>query len=65
MAEIAKIPAVLVLIDGTVFHGKSAGKIGTTTGSTLKTEFDPLIPRPLPLHPRFPRISDRTRFYTS
>ena len=32
MAEIAKIPAVLVLIDGTVFHGKSAGKIGTTTG---------------------------------
>jgi carbamoyl-phosphate synthase small subunit len=32
MAEIAKIPAVLVLVDGTVFHGKSAGKIGTTTG---------------------------------
>ena len=32
MAEIAKIPAVLVLADGTVFHGKSAGKIGTTTG---------------------------------
>lgn len=32
MAEIAKIPAVLVLADGTVFHGKSAGKIGSTTG---------------------------------
>lgn len=32
MAEIAKIPAVLILADGTVFHGKSAGKIGTTTG---------------------------------
>jgi carbamoyl-phosphate synthase small subunit len=32
MAEIAKIPAVLVLADGTVFQGKSAGKIGTTTG---------------------------------
>lgn len=25
-------PAVLLLEDGTVFHGKSAGKIGTTTG---------------------------------
>jgi carbamoyl-phosphate synthase small subunit len=25
-------PAILLLQDGTVFHGKSAGKIGTTTG---------------------------------
>jgi carbamoyl-phosphate synthase small subunit len=32
MADIAKIPAVLLLADGTVFYGKSAGKIGTTTG---------------------------------
>jgi carbamoyl-phosphate synthase small subunit len=27
-----QVPAVLLLDDGTVFHGKSAGKIGTTTG---------------------------------
>ena len=27
-----QVPAVLVLKDGTVFHGRSAGKIGTTTG---------------------------------
>ena len=27
-----QIPAVLLLQDGKVFHGKSAGKIGTTTG---------------------------------
>src|SRR5579872_5450702 len=26
------VPAVLVLQDGTVLHGKSLGKIGTTTG---------------------------------
>ena len=26
------VPAVLLLQDGTVFYGKSAGKIGTTTG---------------------------------
>jgi carbamoyl-phosphate synthase small subunit len=32
MADIAKIPAVLLLADGTVFHGKAAGKTGTTTG---------------------------------
>lgn len=32
MADIARIPAVLLLADGTVFHGKAAGKIGTTTG---------------------------------
>ena len=25
-------PAVLLLADGTAFHGKSTGKIGTTTG---------------------------------
>ena len=25
-------PAILVLADGTVFHGKAIGKIGTTTG---------------------------------
>ncbi len=27
-----QVPAVLLLRDGTAFHGKSAGKIGTTTG---------------------------------
>ena len=27
-----KLPAVLLLADGTVFHGKAAGKIGTATG---------------------------------
>ena len=27
-----KSPAVLVLQDGTVFYGKSAGKVGTATG---------------------------------
>ncbi len=27
-----QVPAVLLLADGTVFHGKSAGKIGMTTG---------------------------------
>lgn len=32
MIDIVKIPAVLLLADGTVFHGKAAGKIGTTTG---------------------------------
>ena len=32
MAEIPFQPAVLVLQDGTVFHGRAAGKIGTTTG---------------------------------
>lgn len=32
MSSIARIPAVLLLEDGTVFHGKAAGKIGTTTG---------------------------------
>lgn len=32
MKSIEKIPAVLLLEDGTVFHGKAAGKIGTTTG---------------------------------
>ena len=32
MKYINKIPAVLVLADGKVFHGKSAGKIGTATG---------------------------------
>ena len=28
----SKQPAVLLLEDGTVFHGKAAGAIGTTTG---------------------------------
>lgn len=28
----APVPAVLMLADGTVFHGKSLGKIGTTSG---------------------------------
>ncbi len=32
MKHFEKNPAVLLLEDGTVFHGKSAGKIGTTTG---------------------------------
>jgi len=27
-----QVPAILLLEDGTIFHGKSAGKIGTTTG---------------------------------
>jgi carbamoyl-phosphate synthase small subunit len=32
MTPIASIPAVLILEDGTIFQGRSAGKIGTTTG---------------------------------
>ena len=32
MSEFQQIPAVLLLEDGTVYHGLSAGKIGTTTG---------------------------------
>lgn len=32
MAQSEKQPAILLLEDGTVFHGKAAGKIGTTTG---------------------------------
>lgn len=32
MSELHDQPAVLLLEDGTVFHGKAAGKIGTTTG---------------------------------
>ena len=32
MTSYSKLPAILVLEDGTVFHGKAAGKIGTTTG---------------------------------
>jgi carbamoyl-phosphate synthase small subunit len=31
-AQSTQSPAVLLLEDGTVFHGKAAGKIGTTTG---------------------------------
>jgi len=31
------VPAVLLLEDGTVFHGRSAGKIGTTTGEICFT----------------------------
>ncbi|MEM1123313.1 MAG: carbamoyl-phosphate synthase domain-containing protein, partial [Bacteroidota bacterium] len=27
-----QVPAVLLLADGTIFYGKSAGKIGTTAG---------------------------------
>jgi carbamoyl-phosphate synthase small subunit len=30
--EIKSVPAVLVLEDGMVFHGRSFGKIGTTSG---------------------------------
>ena len=32
MSELQNKPAVLLLQDGTVWHGKAAGKIGTTTG---------------------------------
>ena len=32
MSDIQQVPAVLLLEDGTVFHGNSAGKIGTTGG---------------------------------
>jgi len=32
MSYLTKHPAILLLADGTVFHGKAAGKIGTTTG---------------------------------
>ena len=32
MGNFASIPAILLLEDGTTFEGKSAGKIGTTTG---------------------------------
>src|SRR5476651_2655205 len=30
--SIAKLPAILLLADGTAFYGKAAGKMGTTTG---------------------------------
>ena len=32
MTNYTKLPAVLLLEDGTVYYGKAAGKIGTTTG---------------------------------
>lgn len=32
MTNYTKLPAILVLADGSVYHGKAAGKIGTTTG---------------------------------
>lgn len=32
MTSYSNLPAVLILEDGTVFHGKAAGKIGTSTG---------------------------------
>jgi len=32
MTNYTKLPAILLLADGTVFYGKAAGKIGTTTG---------------------------------
>lgn len=32
MSNYIKLPAILLLEDGTVYHGKAAGKIGTTTG---------------------------------
>lgn len=32
MSNIQQVPAVLLLEDGTVFHGRAAGKIGTTSG---------------------------------
>src|SRR6267154_1002903 len=32
ITNFTKLPAILLLADGTVFHGKAAGHIGTTTG---------------------------------
>lgn len=32
MSRFERKPAILLLEDGTIFHGRSAGKIGTTTG---------------------------------
>src|SRR5690606_24698215 len=32
MTNYSKLPAILLLEDGTVYHGREAGKIGTTTG---------------------------------
>ncbi len=32
MSDFDNVPAILLLEDGTVFHGRSCGKIGTTTG---------------------------------
>ena len=32
MTNYTKLPAILLLADGTIYHGKAAGKIGTTTG---------------------------------
>ncbi|TXI15615.1 MAG: glutamine-hydrolyzing carbamoyl-phosphate synthase small subunit [Pedobacter sp.] len=32
MISYTKLPAILLLEDGTIYHGKAAGKIGTTTG---------------------------------
>lgn len=32
MTNYSKLPAILLLEDGTVYYGKAAGKIGTTTG---------------------------------
>jgi len=32
MSKTQRTPALLLLEDGTVFHGKAAGKVGTTTG---------------------------------
>jgi carbamoyl-phosphate synthase small subunit len=32
MTNYTKLPAILLLADGTVYHGKAAGKIGTTSG---------------------------------
>lgn len=32
MTNYANLPAILLLEDGTIYHGKAAGKIGTTTG---------------------------------
>src|SRR5690606_8915273 len=32
MTNYTKLPAILLLADGTVFYGKAAGKIGTTSG---------------------------------
>lgn len=32
MTNYSTLPAILLLADGTIYHGKAAGKIGTTTG---------------------------------
>lgn len=50
MTNYIKLPAILLLEDGTIFHGKAAGKIGTTAGeicySTGMTGYQEVITDP-------------------